>query len=209
MKKIKPTWVIFDAGGVLFNFEETLILLTQHLGINKNELLSVIVNKSKNAEISKRYYKDVWKEILSSLEMDDKTEEAFSILFSHKRYTPDTLLLVEELFNAGYHMAILTNTWHGVTEEIMSKLKVFQYFEHIFDSTEIGLRKPEPEIFSYVEKSMHAKENSIFLIDDNIININMANKFNWQTFHYSINNDNGLTSNNQIRQLLLRNNRNQ
>lgn len=203
MKSVKPTWIVFDAGGVLFNFEKALTLSAQYLRINKGKLLSVISTKSRDAEISKKHYKDIWEEILLSLKIGNKIEKVFSILFSHERYVPNTLLLVEELFNAGYRIAILTNTWYGVTREIMAKIKVFQFFEYIFDSTELGLRKPEPEIFFHVEKILHSNGNDIFFIDDSISNVKAVKKLNWQTFHYSIGNDEGLTSNDQIRKILL------
>lgn len=203
MKSVKPTWVVFDAGGVLFDFEKALTLSAEYLGINRNKILSAILAKSKDAEINKKYYKDIWKEILLSLKIDDKIEETFSILFSPERYVLNTLLLVEELSNAGYRIAILTNTWSRVTREIMAKIKVFQCFEYIFDSSELGLRKPDSEIFFYVEKTLHSDGNSIFFIDDNMSNVKAVKKLNWQTFHYSIGNDEGLASNDQIRKILL------
>lgn len=203
MKKIKPTWIVFDAGGVLFNFDKAITSASEYLGITKEIFLHSISVKSREIEVSKKHYKDAWREILSSLKMDHKTNNVLSILFDIKGYVSDTLSLVEELHNEGYSLAMLTNTWHGVTEDLTSRLKEFHLFEHVFDSAELGLRKPNLKIFLYVEKILLAKENEIFIIDDNVLNIKIAKKLKWQTFHYSIGNDEGIASNNSIRKLLI------
>lgn len=203
MKNIKPVWVVFDAGGVLFNFDKAITSASKYLGITKKEFLNSISIKSRKVEINKIHYKDAWREILSSLEMDHKTSDVLAILFDVEKYVPDTLSLVEELHDVGYSLAILTNTWYGVTKDLTSKLKEFYLFEHVFDSAELGLRKPDLEIFLYVEKTLLAKEDEILIIDDNILNIKTAKKLKWQTFHYSIGNDGGFTSNNSIRKLLI------
>src|SRR3989338_5587419 len=145
MKNIKPTWVVFDAGGVLFNFDKAITSAAKYMGITKKEFLNAISIKSKKVEINKIHYKDAWREILSSLKMDHKTNDVLATLFDVGKYVPDTLSLVGELYNAGYYLAILTNTWYGITKDLTSKLKEFYLFEHVFDSTELGLRKPDLE----------------------------------------------------------------
>lgn len=58
------------------------------------------------------------------------------------------------------------------------KLKNFNY---LFLSCDLGLEKPDLEVYKYVEKVSGFKSNEILFIDDNKNNIEAAKKMGWET----------------------------
>ena len=55
---------------------------------------------------------------------------------------------MRELSERGYRMAILTNNVREWEELWRSKLPVDEIFELVVDSAWVGMRKPEPEIYT-------------------------------------------------------------
>jgi len=58
--------------------------------------------------------------------------------------------------------------------------KGFEIFDYTFDSTEIGIVKPEAEYFKFVEEKTGFKGPEILLIDDSMENLEGAKKCGWQ-----------------------------
>jgi len=54
-----------------------------------------------------------------------------------------------------------------------------KYFDHVFYSHEIGKRKPDEEIYSYVTSTLNIKPDSILFIDDMAENIAAAKSNGW------------------------------
>ena len=96
-----------------------------------------------------------------------------------------------------YNIWLLSNT---NPKHINNKLKLFSdFFEFIngaIYSFEVGLRKPDPNIYSKALKSSNAVASESLLIDDLIENIDAAKKLGWNTIHYK--NDNLLKQELQV-----------
>lgn len=60
---------------------------------------------------------------------------------------------------------------------------VLGHFQKIFVSSEIGLRKPEPESFQYISKAIGVDLERILFFDDTFENIAGAQKLGMQTVH--------------------------
>jgi len=205
MNTTKPNWIIFDSGGVLNDFDQSIHTTAKYLGVSENDLLHAYFKNFKEVEVSKVHYKEKLQSILDLLKSDKDIYDVIPLLFTPATYLPDSLKLVEQLHAAGYSLALLTNTWHGITEDVISKLDESKFFSHIFDSSALGMRKPEDDIFIHVQKTLHKKNAQLFLIDDRLENIEKAKEFGWQTYLYSLGEDKGRSSNDELRRVLLSN----
>jgi putative hydrolase of the HAD superfamily len=58
-------------------------------------------------------------------------------------------------------------------------------FDWIFDSSEIGHRKPETGFWTYVETSTQVARTTVALIDDRLENIEAAIAYGWHGIHFS------------------------
>ena len=58
-------------------------------------------------------------------------------------------------------------------------------FDWIFDSSEIGHRKPDLGFWAYVETSAQVARATVVLIDDRLENIEAAIAHGWHGIHFS------------------------
>lgn len=65
----------------------------------------------------------------------------------------------------GYKVALLTNNWADDTERrffvAAAMLKFRRYFDYIFESSRIGMAKPDAEIYQYVLKEMNVRASEV------------------------------------------------
>ena len=194
MKKIKH--IIFDLGGVLFNINYKK---TEHAF---NEL------GIKNA--SKFYSKQTQVEIFNQLECGKLSKEKFIIHL--KKYVknvseneiihawnsmlldlPDENLLLLEKLHKKYSLFLLSNTNSIHITEIKNQIgkeKWYRFcknFKQVYLSYEVGMRKPDIEIFNYILKEHSIKESETLFIDDSLQHIEGAKKVGLNTYHIKSN----------------------
>lgn len=203
MNPHKPTWVIFDVGGVLIDFSKALQETEAYLKVAPGSFTQNILKNLEEWEVGPKHYRQIVKEALIPLNCENQVDGASTVLFNIDRAVGDTLTLIQQVHAAGYKLGMLTNTWAGIIEDVTSNLKEFELFAKVFDSAELGMRKPNEDIYIHVESALPAQGNDIFFIDDNPANIATAKARNWQTYLYSLGQDAGVNSNNRIRGRLL------
>jgi putative hydrolase of the HAD superfamily len=84
-----------------------------------------------------------------------------------KRWTlyDDVIPTLEKLSSLGWKHVILSNHVPEL-EEIVQKLEIRHFFEHVFTSGIVGFEKPNPRFFDFALSSIGA-ENQIIMIGDN------------------------------------------
>ncbi len=94
---------------------------------------------------------------------------------------PKFLELFSEL-KKSFNLSILSNTNQPHVQYLKSKYNLFEIFDNLFFSHEIGLIKPFPEIFTYVINALQAKPGDILFFDDSSLNVNAAAKLGIKSF---------------------------
>lgn len=147
------------------------------------------------------YSKQNQHEAFSLLETGKIDAEAFSKALSeayHLEGSPDKII---EAWNAlliglipgreeqipqlakHYNLALLSNTNQPHYEAFIDECReVFTHFQRIFLSYEMGMRKPDAEIYEAVLKEMNWKAEETLFLDDSINNIKGADSVGLQTF---------------------------
>ena len=80
-----------------------------------------------------------------------------------------------------YTCACLTNNFK---KKNFTFNRIKNNFDYIFESSKIGLRKPEKEIYLYVQKKMKVKAQEILFIDDLGINLKPARELGFITYKF-------------------------
>ena len=81
----------------------------------------------------------------------------------------------------GYQMAMITNNIREYSAMWRKLFEVEDIFEHIIDSSQEGMRKPNPDIYHLAMERVGVKpENSLFL-DDLEVNVNAAMQVGMQS----------------------------
>ena len=125
----------------------------------------------KDSKITSGEEKDFWKKVVLAV-FEPYSEKRTSIRCSknYGNFSPeestggwqrgrkDTL---SDLRNRGYHLAVLSNN-DSRLRSVLEDLAIDLLFEKIFISSEMGIEKPDPEIFREVEEAF-GKNPSRFL----------------------------------------------
>ena len=73
-----------------------------------------------------------------------------------------------------FHRAVLSNTNDAHWARLMDEMKLSGKFQSYFASHQVGLVKPDLELFDYVVTELGVEPNSILFLDDNQMNIEAA-----------------------------------
>lgn len=78
--------------------------------------------------------------------------------------------------------ALLTNNVREWRDGWRNVLDVDALFDIVIDSSEVGARKPDPEIYHATRERLDVDHQAIFFIDDIGQNLKAARALGWQTF---------------------------
>jgi epoxide hydrolase-like predicted phosphatase len=168
--------LIVDFGGVLTTpLQDSMIAFSESIGIEVQDL----------ARVALRAYAGSEDTLVTSFETGRISEREFSLEFAQRlaqetgvEVDPERLVqrifgglrLEEGMLDAvgrarghGYKTALLSNSW-GLD------LYPTERFDELFDLTvisgEVGMRKPEPEIFEFTVKELGVEASACVFVDD-------------------------------------------
>jgi len=97
---------------------------------------------------------------------------------------PEVEAMIRDFNDAGYSTACLSNTnephWREMSES--GRFPAHLALGHRFASHEMGLLKPQPEIFQAFEKAMGVTGNEVAFFDDSTMNVEAAKALGWHAF---------------------------
>lgn len=87
-----------------------------------------------------------------------------------------------ELRDAGHPIGLLTNSFAEFQPTLRQQLD-FSLFDVFVDSSDVGHRKPEPEIYAITTERIGLPPSDIIYLDDFLANIEGAQAAGWTTLH--------------------------
>ena len=87
---------------------------------------------------------------------------------------PAMIEVVNELRKAGYQLALLTNAVTEFRPVIEKTVPIYDLFDVIIDSSEVGMRKPDKEIYDLTSQKLEVDNDQCLMIDDLIANVHGA-----------------------------------
>jgi putative hydrolase of the HAD superfamily len=81
---------------------------------------------------------------------------------------PNTIEILEYLFEKRYRMYILTNGFLATQKKKMAHSNLNKYFRRIYSSEELGVNKPRREIFHWAVSAVHGKKSECLMIGDDL-----------------------------------------
>jgi epoxide hydrolase-like predicted phosphatase len=94
----------------------------------------------------------------------------------------DVVERLGRLRDLGYSVGLLMNSFRELRRSIASRIDLAM-FDVVVDSSEVGCRKPEPEIYSIMEQMLGVDAQRILYLDDVYANIEGARNAGWGTIH--------------------------
>ena len=172
----RPDVVVFDLGGVLAQFG----------GVERMRVLAGIDD---DEELWRRWLTCDW---VRRFERGTCSAEDFAagvvgdwelaltaegFLAEFREWLVGPLPGAEELVRqvrAAVPVAVLSNTNHVHWEAGAGRWPLLEHFDRSFLSFEIGMVKPDPEIFEHVVQALAVDADGVLFLDDNRLNVEQA-----------------------------------
>jgi putative hydrolase of the HAD superfamily len=178
--------IIFDFGGVLINLNKKRCVENfKKLGIDVENIIGIMHNKGifedlEKGKISTEEFRNGLRAMTSQKVSDEELDLAWlSILEDIPQYKLDMLLDLRRK----HRLYLLSNTnpihWEYAKKNIFERngLKLKDYFDECFLSYEIGLTKPDSDIFEYVINEAQIFARETLFIDDSELNTDAARRW--------------------------------
>ena len=91
---------------------------------------------------------------------------------------------IRELKDRGLRLGLLTNNVKEFGEHWRTMFPLDDLFEEVVDSSHVGVRKPEPEIYALTCSRMAITPTEAVFVDDNADNVEAARAFGMEAVHF-------------------------
>ena len=182
--------IIFDFGYIFVNLEkETSINEFKKLGLDgPNEDLIAMNDLFERGKITELQFIEGFQKYIPEADILDIRKAWNSVIGEFPLYRLEFL----QMLSTKYRLFLLTNTdaIHISRFEHMAGMSFFsdfyQCFEKVYYSFEMGMRKPEPEIFNYILKKHDLSPKRTLFVDDKKENTDAAAALGIQVWNLKV-----------------------
>ncbi len=180
--------IIFDYGGVIGNNPSSYIYraVSGKFGENikriKKEFLQFIFQLEKS-EISENKF---WKKMAKDLNISDYEKLKKIWIGEFKKWAKinrTMIALLKDLRRRKYHICLLSNRIPFYRKGSITRV-INKNFDSVIYSFDVGMRKPEKEIYLYILKRLKVSPQECIIIDDNLKNLFYPKKLKMKTIHF-------------------------
>lgn len=197
LQQFNPTVknIIFDLGGVILNVDYTYTINKfKQFGIkNFDELYTQaqqtdLFDQLDKGTISPAEFRDELRNLEPTIQLtDEQVDEAWNAMLLDMPLGRLNVLLA---LKNNYRTFLLSNTnaihvplFSNIVKQVIGKSDLSEFFEKTYYSNEIGMRKPDAEIFEFVLNQNGLKANETLFIDDSIQHIVGAKAVGLHGYH--------------------------
>ena len=179
--------IIFDFGDVFINLDKEAT--SRNLKeMNIDELPEAISAKNREYEqgfVTSDEISEHYRTQFPQMQKDDFVNSWNSILLEFPEYRFKFIQKLSE--QKDYKLILLSNTNENHIEYIKQHVSFYEDFKNCFDafylSHEIGMRKPNPDIFEFVMEENGLKPENCLFIDDTAEHIETAARLGLHTWN--------------------------
>lgn len=185
--------IIFDWGGVIMNLDlDSTYHAFSELGLaDLKAEYSMAAQDAvfENWEQGKIDAQEFREAIQSKLSKPTSFEQIDSAWNAMLKETPEQRIDLLRELRKSHRLFLLSNTnqihadYYNAYFEKENGFEFASLFEKVYYSHEVGLRKPNAEIFEYVLKDAGLKDEETLFIDDTEVHVNAASKLGIRAFH--------------------------
>lgn len=179
--------IIFDFGDVFINLDkEASLQALKKLGLTSwNKELEMLNQEFERGKITEVQFMIGLKKLIPKASIDELRAAWNSVLIDFPLHRLEFL----EILKNNYRLFLLSNTdeihiakfEHNVG--ITFAREFYQCFEKVYFSFEIGMRKPDPEIFKYIINKHDLSMKRTLFIDDKKENTDIAASLGMQVWN--------------------------
>jgi putative hydrolase of the HAD superfamily len=188
--------IIFDLGGVILNLDTKLSVkaFAELSGLEDKEIYAKFLEEVwsyafEKGEIDAPTFRNELRRSLQVDLLDEQIDKAWNAMLID---LPISRLQMVAGLKDKYQLFVLSNT-NAIHIEVFNKMvaattnggSITDYFDKVYYSHELGMRKPDTEIFTYVIDINHLDPQKTLFIDDMENNIIAAQSVGLRTVHLS------------------------
>ncbi len=181
-----PKLILFDIGGVLIEYGNVFKTAATELNIPHNLIDSTFDLYDKEITTGKITPQDLYRNCLrnNKIKADANYDFMLSWIKDYSSIRPTHDLLIE--LSTQYQVGLFSNIYKGMVPELIKQDLVPDVdYKYQFISCDMGLQKPDEETYKYVNHVVDVSPHKILFIDDVDENLQVARKFDWQTYLFS------------------------
>lgn len=187
--------IIFDLGGVILNIapERTVQKMKKHGIANFEQLYSQLKQNEtfdllEKGEISEdQFVEEILKHVDKPVEKEDIIDAWNELLLD---FPKERIELLDNLNKSTRFSTYLLSNTNSIHKKVYNQdlfnqfsMRLEDLFEKAYFSHEIGMRKPDAEIFQYVLERENLEPSETLFIDDSSDNIAAASALGIKTLH--------------------------
>jgi epoxide hydrolase-like predicted phosphatase len=180
--------IIFDLGGVLLRTTDfsQRELLAARLGMTRPELEELIFwgesgSKAQRGEISVKQHLEYVRSVLKLSQ--EKFKEVIDIFFAEDALDNDLVDYIRSLHRT-YKTGLLSNAANDLRKQIAEKWHFEDAFDTLVISGEVGMVKPEPQIYRLALERLGVEASEAVFVDDVQPNVEAAIRVGMQGIHF-------------------------
>lgn len=164
--------VVFDMGGVLtVDPFEACRVYARELGIPANTFVEqlrgpLFADVETGRRPMREYLKFACRDVEHRLGVPVDIRRLADCLAAGQRVRPEMVALIEDLVRGGAKVGVLTNNAKEARPWWTSGVLPMESFAAIVDSSEVGLRKPDPVIFALAAERIGCAPDRLLFFDD-------------------------------------------
>ena len=182
--------IIFDLGGVIVSskVEEILNIISDYIKIEYDRLDDFMGKYKSDLTKGKISLIDVYSKAtkhfrLKNLDAKDITDKHLEIFQKTIEDLNEKVLSLVKKLRKNYSVVCLVDTELDVVP-LARKRGLYDYFEHAYISTELGMEKPNKEIYSVVLNDLNCRAEEAIFIDDKEDNVNSSREMGINSILY-------------------------
>ncbi len=182
----KPKLILFDIGGVIHEYQHVFETAAKDLGVSA-DLIGAMFDKYDD-QITRGFItpEDLYRFIRDEYKLDTPADyDFFRSWVSDFEINKATYELILQLAPS-YQLGLLSNIYQGMVEDFQTTglLPRVEYLVKAV-SCNIGMKKPDADIYDYVETVSGLSGGEIFFIDDKQENTDVAKERGWQVHTFN------------------------
>ena len=179
--------IIFDFGGVIKKDSSKLIFEDfadsfKITFLKASLAIKSLQSKYQKGELTNKEFFKLFSEKVK-VKLPTNYQELWIKSYTKGEANQIVLKIIKKLKQKNYKLACLSNT---IPPHLVYNKRKDNYsiFDVLVISCEVGMRKPEKDIFQYVLKKLNVQPEEALFIDDDITFINAAVDLKFKTIHF-------------------------
>jgi putative hydrolase of the HAD superfamily len=188
-----PLRVVFDFGGVLFNWQPLPLLCQRlaHRGVHQGNA---------DAWARRIFHSSAWADFdrgtVALPALVQRIVQATGLpaaevqglvdaIAPHLLPVAPTVVLLQRLHAAGVRLHYLSNMPAPLADHLEQHHPMLQWFESGVFSARVQLIKPEPALYALAQQRFGAQPQELVFLDDHLPNVQAARAAGWQALHFT------------------------